>query len=114
MGVKIDEGGFRSQPAAEFAGRRALQDFMERPKKDEMPGPYCAVGKGWQGQTKAKIENRYRGAERMAGGKAILGVLYRPPLTKAGLRWRQSLSGLGRQRSKPSPGSCHIARSRRS
>jgi len=38
MGVKIDEGGFRSQPAAEFAGRRALQDFMEQLAAEERRG----------------------------------------------------------------------------
>jgi hypothetical protein len=30
MGVRISEGGFRSQVAAEFAGERALQDFLEQ------------------------------------------------------------------------------------
>ena len=30
MGIKIGESGFRSQTAAEFAGKRALQKFMEQ------------------------------------------------------------------------------------
>jgi hypothetical protein len=30
MGVRISEGGFRSQMAAEFAGDRALEDFLEQ------------------------------------------------------------------------------------
>ena len=30
MGVRISEGGFRSRMAAEFAGERALQDFLEQ------------------------------------------------------------------------------------
>jgi hypothetical protein len=30
MGIKFGEDGFRSQSAAEFAGKRALQDFLEQ------------------------------------------------------------------------------------
>jgi hypothetical protein len=29
MGVKIGSGGYQSQTAAEFAGRRALEDFLK-------------------------------------------------------------------------------------
>ena len=35
MGIKIGEGGYRSQQAAEFAGKRALQEFLEQLASEE-------------------------------------------------------------------------------
>jgi hypothetical protein len=39
MGVTIGEGGFRSQSAAEFAGKRALQGFLEQLAVEEQRDP---------------------------------------------------------------------------
>jgi hypothetical protein len=35
MGIKIGEGGYRSQQAAEFAGKRAFKAFLERLAAEE-------------------------------------------------------------------------------
>ena len=35
MGIKIGESGYRSQQAAEFAGKRALQEFLEQLAAEE-------------------------------------------------------------------------------
>jgi hypothetical protein len=35
MGIKVGEGGYRSQQAAEFAGKRALQEFLQHLAAEE-------------------------------------------------------------------------------
>jgi hypothetical protein len=35
MGVKIGNGGYQSQTAAEFAGKRALEDFLKALANEE-------------------------------------------------------------------------------
>jgi len=35
MGVKLGSGGYQSQGAAEFAGKRALEDFLTELSKEE-------------------------------------------------------------------------------
>ena len=38
MGVKVSETGFKSQMAAEFAGKRALNEFLDALSKEERRG----------------------------------------------------------------------------
>jgi hypothetical protein len=38
MGIKIGEGGYRSQQAAEIAGKRAFQEFLEQLAAEETRG----------------------------------------------------------------------------
>jgi hypothetical protein len=35
MGVKIGDGGYQSQAAAEFAGKRALEEFLRALAREE-------------------------------------------------------------------------------
>jgi hypothetical protein len=35
MGIKIGNGGYQSETAAEFAGKRALEDFLKALAKEE-------------------------------------------------------------------------------
>jgi hypothetical protein len=40
MGIKIGDAGYRSQQAAEFAGKRALQEFLQQLAAEEARDVY--------------------------------------------------------------------------